>query len=259
MDKKVFDELMNRGIITNVGLNAEDYNSIADLQKFGIATGIDASIEYNEIMDEIANSEESAEALTEFFNMVAAGGNVVVPMNIVLDAPLTITKDVVLDLNGCTLKSATDVFDVSAKLTINGDGKIFAATDNTCSWCAVFAHDNADVTINGGEYSVGAPKGDYNDLIYAKDNAKITINGGMYHSAGTVRKDGTAFVLNLKDKSNAKIAVTAGKFENFNPAAANTEPGDLYSFVADGHESVADGDWFVVKETEIVVDDETNS
>lgn len=244
IDPKVFAELQNRCIITHTGLEAEDFKDLNDLTSYGIATSTASEEIYNDVLEDIAEVDD---LVNKFLNDISAGGNVVVPMNIVLDAPLTITKDVVLDLNGCTLKSATDVFDVSAKLTINGDGKILAATDNTCSWCAVFAHDNADVTINGGEYSVGAPEGDYNDLIYAKDNAKITINGGMYHSAGTVRKDGTAFVLNLKDKSNAKIAVTAGKFENFNPAAANTEPGDLYSFVADGHESTADGNWFVVK------------
>lgn len=247
IDSNVFAELQDRGIITHVGLEADDFKDISELVAYGIATSTSLEEVYEDVLEDIAESEEAVNALAAFLEAVAAGGNVVVPMNIVLDAPLTITKDVVLDLNGCTLKSATDVFDVSAKLTINGDGKIFAATDNTCSWCAVFAHDNADVTINGGEYLVGAPEGDYNDLIYAKDNAKITINGGVYHSAGTVRKDGTAFVLNLKDKSNAKIAVTAGKFENFNPAAANTEPGDLYSFVADGHESTAEGNWFVVK------------
>lgn len=244
IDSNVFMELQDRGIITHVGLEAADFKDISELVAYGVATSTSTYDVYEDVIADIAEVDDT---VNKFLDAVAAGGNVVVPFNIALDAPLTINKDVVLDLNGYTLSSATDVFDVSAKLTINGDGKIFAATDNTCSWCAVFAHDNADVTINGGEYSVGAPEGDYNDLIYAKDNAKITINGGMYHSAGTVRKDGTAFVLNLKDKSNAKIAVTAGKFENFDPAAANTEPGGLYSFVADGHESTAEGNWFVVK------------
>lgn len=244
IDSNVFAELQNRCIVTHTGLEAEDFKDLNDLASYGIATNTSSEEIYEDVVADIA---EINDAVNKFLNEISAGGNVVVPFNIALDAPLTITKDVVLDLNGYTLSSATDVFDVSAKLTINGDGKILAATDNTCSWCAVFAHDNADVTINGGEYSVGAPTGDYNDLIYARDNAKITINGGIYHSAGTVRNDGTAFVLNLKDNSNAKIAVTAGKFENFDPAAANTEPGDPYNFVADGHESTAEGNWFVVK------------
>lgn len=244
IDSNVFAELQNRCVITHTGLEAEDFKDLNDLASYGIATNTSSEEIYEDVVADIAEIDD---AVNKFLNDISAGGNVAVPFNIALDAPLTITKDVVLDLNGYTLTSATDVFDVSAKLTINGNGKILAATDNTCSWCAVFAHDNADVTINGGEYSVGAPEGDYNDLIYARDNANITINGGMYHSAGTVRKDGTAFVLNLKDNSDAKIVVTAGKFENFDPAAANTEPGDLYNFVADGHESTAEGNWFVVK------------
>lgn len=244
IDSNVFAELQNRGIITHTGLEAEDFKDMSKLVAYGIATNTSSEVVYKDVLEDIA---EINDTVNKFLDEISAGGNVVVPFNIALDAPLTITKDVVLDLNGYTLSSATDVFDVSAKLTINGNGKILAATDNTCSWCAVFAHDNANVIINGGEYSVGAPEGDYNDLIYARDNANITINGGMYHSAGTVRKDGTAFVLNLKDNSNAKITVTAGKFENFDPAAANTEPGDLYNFVADGHESTAEGNWFVVK------------
>lgn len=46
MDQKVFDELMNKGIVTNVGLNAEDYTDIADLQNKGLATAIGAVEEY---------------------------------------------------------------------------------------------------------------------------------------------------------------------------------------------------------------------
>ena len=98
----------------------------------------------------------------------------------------------------------------------------------------------------------------------ASGSSVVTINGGTYHSGGTVRKDGTAFVLNLKDNTAAKITVNGGKFENFNPAEANTEPGGLYNFLADGYETVAEGDWFVVREIvltgsteDVVVEEET--
>lgn len=42
IDTKVFNELMNRGIITQVGLNPADYKDIADLQRYGLATSIGA-------------------------------------------------------------------------------------------------------------------------------------------------------------------------------------------------------------------------
>ena len=46
MDQKVFDELMNKGVVTNVGLDAEDYTDIKDLQNKGFATSISAVEEY---------------------------------------------------------------------------------------------------------------------------------------------------------------------------------------------------------------------
>ena len=147
IDSNVFAELQNRGIITHTGLEAENFNDISKLVAYGIATSTLVEEVYKDVLEDIAEVDD---IVKKFLDDIAAGGNVVVPMNIELDAPLAITKDVVLDLNGCTLESASDVFDVSAKLIINGNGKIVAATDNTCSWCAVFAHDNADVTITGG-------------------------------------------------------------------------------------------------------------
>lgn len=51
MDQKVFDELMNRGIVTNVGLAAENYTDVADLQNKGLATSIGAVEEYNDIVN----------------------------------------------------------------------------------------------------------------------------------------------------------------------------------------------------------------
>lgn len=60
MDQKVFDELMNKGIVTNVGLNAEDYTDIADLQNKGLATAIGAVEEYEKATaskEEISNTD----------------------------------------------------------------------------------------------------------------------------------------------------------------------------------------------------------
>jgi hypothetical protein len=271
MDKKVFDELMNRGIITNVGLNAEDYNSIADLQKFGIATGIDASIEYNEIMDEIANSEESAEALTEFFNMIAAGGTVTLDKDIYITTSdmISVTKDVVLDLNGHSIKKTglTDsgkcvLFYVKgANLTIKGEGDVKVESGKTD--IAVWSDKGATVNIESGNfYGVGNVTG--SDLIYAM-NGKINVSGGTFKLANMDENSFAEPQYSLLNAYGAKVAtaknyinVTGGKFFKFNPAN-NVSEGVGTSFVADGYESVADGDWFVIKETEIVVDDETNS
>lgn len=254
MDKRVFDELMDKGIITIVGLDPEKF-IFSELENYGYATSLYSDDVYNETVNKLINVEEIT---AQFLADVKKGGNVVVPMDLNLTSPIVIEKDVVIDLNKCTIKSINDVFEVkSGSLTINGDGFVHAATDNTCSWCAVYAHGKSTVEINGGEYKIGAPAGDYNDLIYAKDDAVITINGGKFYIDGTTRaSDNVSFMLNLKDKTNAKIIVKGGIFEGTNPAAAKTEPGGDYNFVAEGYESVKDGNNYVVcPVVDIVVDD----
>lgn len=263
MKLKELQDLVNHKLVTDVTLYEHYESNPEELDKLDVkeamAMGLVSQPEVSAAIakDGIAilpnNMISTAEDLMA---EIALHGIVKLTNNMMINQPIMITKDTVIDLNGYTIESTQDVFDVSAKLTIDGNGKVIAASDNTCSWCAIFAHDSADVTVNGGEYSIGAPDGDYNDLIYARDNAKITINGGTYHASGSVRNDGTAFVLNLKDNSNASIVVNGGTFDGFNPAKANTEPGSDYNFVADGYESVEDptGVWKVSK-VEIVVDE----
>lgn len=251
-------KLVDHKLYTKIGMYNHYIDNPSELENLVIDEVVHVPALAELIKEEGIDALPSYGSMTveDLLKMIEEGGNIKIESNIKIDSPLMIAKDTVIDLNGYTIESSQDVFDVSAKLTIEGKGKVIAASENTCSWCAVFAHDNADVTINGGEYSVGAPEGDYNDLIYARDNAKITINGGTYRASGSVRKDGTAFVLNLKDNSSASIVVNGGTFDGFNPAKANTEPGGDYNFVADGYESVEDptGVWSVSK-VEIVVDE----
>ena len=176
------------------------------------------------------------------------GAVAVLDANLDLETSLLVKGNLTLNLNDKQLTSKQDVFDVTGTLTVNGRGDVVAATENTCSWCAVFAHGNGVATLNGGDYKVGAPGDDYNDLIYAKEKAKVVINGGTYYAEGATRADGVEFVLNLKDSdiTTAAITVYGGAFENFNPAAAETEPGGAYNFVAPGHKAYANGNFYVV-------------
>ena len=58
---------------------------------------------------------------------------------------------------------------------------------------------------------------------------------------------GHTFLLNLKDSDGATLVVKGGKFHKFNPAASNGE-NPIANFVAAGYSSVAEGEYFLVKE-----------
>jgi hypothetical protein len=263
IDPKVFAELMNRGTITQVGLNPSDYKDIDDLQRHGLATIIDADEAYDDIVNELIDKKA---VLEKFLADLTAGGEVIVPCNLVLTAPIEITKDVTINLNGYTLtntpwdedgESNAYMFWVkNGKLTINGEGTVIVP-DAVYSM-AVWAN-GGDVEINGGTYKNG---GDSCDLIYASKKGNVVINGGEFVAAGpasgTVPGTKNPYsALNIKDanKSTCSFSVKGGKFFKFNPAD-NLSESPKMNFVADGYESVAQGDWYVVREAaDIVVDD----
>jgi hypothetical protein len=58
IDPKVFAELQNRGIITNVGLDSANYEDLADLKNRGLVTSIAANEEYDRALEMIEPSEE---------------------------------------------------------------------------------------------------------------------------------------------------------------------------------------------------------
>lgn len=173
------------------------------------------------------------------------GETIVLLRDVNLTEPVVITKEVIVDLNGKKISSATDVFEVAdGALTIIGDGEVHAATTNGEPYCAVWAYGDAVVNIYGGTYKIGYPDGDYNDLIYAKENAVINIYGGTFYNSGSEN----AFVLNLKDqdRSTADINVYGGSYEKFNPANNESE-GPNTNFVAAGYTVEQNGDWYIVK------------
>ena len=96
IDPKVFAELQNRGIITQVGIDADDFKNLEELKNYGLAT----SIATNEVY---AKAVEATNYLESFLAEVAAGGVVTLDADLTLSAPITIEKDVTIDLNGYTL------------------------------------------------------------------------------------------------------------------------------------------------------------
>jgi hypothetical protein len=160
--------------------------------------------------------------------------------------------NVTIDLNGKSIVAeSTDAIVVTdgATLTINGDGNVWAATDDASSANAIWVK-HGHVIINGGDYYVGADfdtnknKVVRNECIYVgsaaqKDNAasyvsSVVINGGTF--SAKVMEDDQYWVLNLKDEfyaAGSTITVKGGTFNDFDPSNNKSE-GVPTNFVADG-------------------------
>lgn len=159
---------------------------------------------------------------------------------------LAISNDVTLDLSERTLTASGSNGAIQVKggtTTIAGDGAVTAGLGSDNYSMAVWAA-NGNVLINGGTYqnaTDGSARG--TDLIYASGNALIEINGGTFIAAKP------EWTLNCKDADykagTANIIVKGGRFYKFDPANNNTEgPGTNY--VAEGYQSIKDGDYYVV-------------
>lgn len=201
---------------------------------------------------------KDAAALKSVFN---EGGVVALANDLVLDRTLSVPagKEVVIDLNGKTIRNTADLWDVPDKyannwsllsvkggtLTIKGAGTL-QAKENDCY--AVDVQDGGTVVIEGGTYV-----GNIHAVYVQKGTAEI--KGGKYSIQQTYPEAGKAygFVLNCFDgnrkNGTAKILVSGGEFVKFNPADCVAE-GEGTNFVIAGYKSVASGTdvWKVVKE-----------
>lgn len=201
---------------------------------------------------------KDAAALKSVFN---EGGVVALANDLVLDRTLSVPagKEVVIDLNGKTIRNTADLWDVPDKyannwsllsvkggtLTIKGAGTL-QAKENDCY--AVDVQDGGTVVIEDGTYV-----GNIHAVYVQKGTAEI--RGGKYSIQQTYPEAAKAygFVLNCYDANRkngtAKILVSGGEFVKFNPADCAAE-GAGTNFVIAGYKSVASGTdvWKVVKE-----------
>ena len=255
IDPKVFAELQNRGIITQVGIEADDFKNLDELKNYGIVTSIGANEVY-------AKALEMTNYIESFLVEVKEGGYITLDGDIILSDYIEIRNEVTIDLNGYKIihpmsspSKYPDVFEVmgGGKLTLVGDGEVIAENGY-----AIYAAGDSVVEINGGSYFSPV------SAVDARKNASVTINAGTFKVDGSNNPDGDfgqKYTLNLRDKvgnyvtDQSEIIVKGGNFYKFNPAASESE-NPIANFVANGYEAVADGDWFVVREVEgIVVED----
>lgn len=173
--------------------------------------------------------------------LILQGGVIDLTNDINLESQIEIRNEVVLNLNGYTLKTTKDNVDViwvvgSGQLTINGDGVIDA--DSSYS---VYVGGNGQLTINGGTYYSPVSS------VYAQTNAKVIINEGTFKVEGEYDQ---VYTLNLRDKNTdtASIVVNGGKFYKYDPSQSKSE-NPIANFVANDCTVRLDGEWYIVNRT----------
>lgn len=229
------------------------YNFVATLTPDNVAGGL-KPIEFEAEVEDWVNAGDQGffgvqevDTEAELVAAIAKGGSVKLMENITISSTLNITSDTDLNLNGKTLtnkveNTATDVIVVAegVQLTINGEGTVEAVTGND----GYTVISEGTVIINSGTFKSGVDaEGAPNAVIYARENGKVYVNGGNFPN-----ENSSKFVLNKKDADRATttIEVRGGTYGAFNPGN-NAAEGAGTNFVAPGYESVAEGDYFVVK------------
>lgn len=202
---------------------------------------------------------KNVESLKALF---ATGGEATLAADLVLDESIAVMpgKEVTLDLNGKTISNTTDIWNTAANdwsllsvrggsLTIKGAGTL-QAKENDCF--AVDVMDGGKVVIEDGTY-VGNVH-----AVYVFEGS-VEIKGGKYSiQQPSELPSPYGYVLNCYDANckngTAKIMVSGGEFEKFNPADCAAE-GAHTNFLADGYMSVEaeEGVWTVVRGTKPVV------
>lgn len=173
---------------------------------------------------------------------VAVGGEVKLLKDADISETVIVAKAVKLDLNGKAIRNTNDLWEkrtddwslisvrAGGDLTITGNGTL-QAKENDCY--AVDVQDGAKLTIENGTF-VGNVHAVY---VY---QGELTVKGGAYSIQQKYPDAAKAdeFVLNCYDANfkngTAKITVTGGTFEKFNPANCAAE-GAGTNFVAAGY------------------------
>ena len=234
-------EVSKETILSDVALEqGKAYNFVATITPDNIIDGGLQPIVFEvvEVVDWVYVTEDEGQiAEAELRAAVQLGGNVELTNNVVLTAPLNVTKDLVLNLNGFTLtnaveNAATDVIVVAegATLTVEGEGVIEAVSGN--DGYAIISEGT--VVINGGEFKAGVDaNGAANAVVYARGNGQVYVNGGYFPN-----ENNSTYVLNKKDADRATttIEVRGGKFFNFDPANNAAENAGT-NFVVEGYYS----------------------
>lgn len=227
------------------------------------------SVTFNIVVDPKFDNDYNYDADQGLAFILANGGTYTLQDNVTLTDVLTVTKNMVINLNGKTLQYNGDdrMFKVEngATLTINGDDKSSVVVNSTNLDVATTAayiatvYDKSTLIINGGSHTTNGC------TLYHANGGKIIINSGEFDATEKgytpAGKYGYKFALNVQGGTvaNAResILVYGGVFKNFDPGN-NAAEGAGTNFVAEGYKSVVNGIateniFYVTKASSIVV------
>lgn len=184
-------------------------------------------------------------SVEELIDAISAGGRINITQDIDAPTGFAVNTDTAITNNNVISISedieGNGVFTVTnGTLTLDGKGTINGLGKNDWSM-AVWVKENGKLIINDGYFTnVGAKSeedSEHFDLIYAADNAQIEINGGEF------KCETPKWTLNIKNNSRetASVVVKGGKFHGFNPTEA--EEGN---FVAPGYKVIEESDGIFV-------------
>ncbi len=166
-------------------------------------------------------------------------------------------KDTLTLLSNVSLRDHIIIRDKQITIDTAGYDVVYTA-DASHKEAVIDLNDNADVVITGnGTFTFDDDYPGHNDIGYIfrlQDSAKLTIENGTYYAGLTcvqagdnavaMIKGGTFrassawndvyWLLNLIDNSEAKIIVTGGIFENYDPSHSKTENPEA-NFCAEGY------------------------
>lgn len=201
------------------------------------------------ILTEMNIATIPVETVEQLLEAVAAGGLIEITKDIDAPTAVNIVVDTIVKLNGNISifedTAGDGVFKViEGTLTLSGKGTVNGVGKNDWNM-AVWAKENGKVVINDGYFTNEGATANVDpahfDLIYASDNAQIEINGGEF------KCQTPAWTLNIKDKdrATASIVVKGGKFHGFDPSNCASE-GPNTNFVAPGYKVVEENGVFTV-------------
>lgn len=166
-------------------------------------------------------------------------------------------KDTLTLLSNVSLRDHIIIRDKQITIDTAGYDVVYTA-DASHKEAVIDLNDNADVVITGnGTFTFDNDYLEYKTIGYIfrlQDSAKLTIENGTYYAGltcvqagdnavamikgGTFRASsawkGVYWLLNLIDNSEAKIIVTGGIFENYDPSHSKTENPEA-NFCAEGY------------------------